>query len=112
MLLWEEYDSSSKTYETKMVLVGANGKPVSKIFTSTLALSACYPTVDREGYIVWYVTNGSNPILVKMNPYNLLKVQETSKFDQTFSVDRTGTSDDYDDDYDENDGWNWIWTII
>ena len=112
LLLWEEYDSSSKTYETKMVLVGANGKPVSKIFTSTLALSACYPTVDREGYIVWYVTNGSNPILVKMNPYNLLKVQETSKFDQTFSVDRTGTSDDYDDDYDENDGWNWIWTII
>lgn len=79
LLMWEEKNTSKNTYETKMVLLNENGKVVSDIYTSKLALSLCNPIVNKDGMVVWYVTNNSGPSFIKINPYQLSKVASATK---------------------------------
>lgn len=94
LLMWEKYSYNKKTeesggYVTKMVLLNPNGELASAIYHTPLALSECPPIVNSEGQVVWYVTNGDSPIFVKINPYQLQKVQETSKNVKLFAKDNT-----------------------
>ena len=94
LLMWEEYSYNKKTeeaggYVTKMVLLNPNGELASAIYQTPLALSECSPIVNSEGQVVWYVTNGDSPTFVKINPYQLQKVQETSKNVKLFAKDNT-----------------------
>lgn len=93
LLMWEERDTSKTTYETKMVLLNEDGKLVSDIYTSKLALSLCDPVVNKDGMVTWYVTNNASPSFVKINPYQLSKVSSATKSLTTFAKDNTIDSD-------------------
>lgn len=94
LLMWEEKNTKSRTYRTKMVLLDESGNMTSKICTSKVALSMCEPVVTKSGRVVWYVTNNDSPTFVQLNPYQLAKVQEKTSKVSTFNKDNTYSFDD------------------
>lgn len=89
LLMWEESSIKSNKFITKMALLNQNGQLASDIYQTPLALSACDPIVNAKGQVVWYVTNGAEPIFIVINPYQLEKVQNASKNVTTFKIDNT-----------------------
>ena len=78
LLMWEESIQNGKKITTKMMLINPDGTAATKIYSTSLSLSACEPTVDNNGNVVWYVTNNSKPTLIKINPFDLEKVSSES----------------------------------
>lgn len=79
LLMWEEKNTKTEAYETKMVLLNEDGRKVSDIYSSKLALSKCDPIVNKKGMVTWYVTKEDSPIFVELNPYQLSKVATATK---------------------------------
>ena len=82
--MWEEYREAESEYKTRMVLIDESGNKGSEIYSTALALAECDPIVTRSDKVVWYVTNGSSPVFVELNPYRLSATQSRSKRDITF----------------------------
>ncbi|MCM1272199.1 MAG: leucine-rich repeat protein [Clostridium sp.] len=93
LLMWEEINTKTQAYKTKMVLLDESGNKVSSIYSSKLALSMCDPVVTKSGRVVWYVTNNGSPVFVEINPYKLSKVQSNTKKLTTFKKDKTSLFD-------------------
>ena len=80
LLMWEEFDKSEGNYSaTKLVLLNQDGTTASKIYSTGIALSACSPVVNANGTVSWFVTAGSAPKLVTINPYHLAEFQEQTE---------------------------------
>lgn len=79
LLMWEEKNTKTEGYETKLVLLNEDGRKVSDIYSSKLALSKCDPVVNKKGMVAWYVTKADSPIFVELNPYQLSKVASATK---------------------------------
>lgn len=92
LVMWEEYNSKAETYITKMVLVDAEGKKVTKVASGNMSLSGCEPIVNSDGQVVWYVTNTSSPVFVTINPYKLGKIESDTSTVQLFSDCVVGTT--------------------
>ncbi|MBR7088703.1 MAG: Ig-like domain-containing protein, partial [Mogibacterium sp.] len=71
LLTWEETDTAYSRYETKMVLLGADGSMESDIKSLPISLSECEPITDNSGRVVWYYTEGSKPMFVRIDPDRL-----------------------------------------
>ncbi|MCC8076836.1 MAG: leucine-rich repeat protein [Oscillospiraceae bacterium] len=68
LILWEEYDKTTRTISTKMVAVNADGEILDQIETD-LRLSDCQPIFTTANTVCWYVTDGKTVQLYTVNPY-------------------------------------------
>lgn len=71
MVMWEEYNSSTKETCTKMVTVDSAGNMTSDIIKSAMHLSDCRPILCSDGLVKWYVSNASAPVMYAVNPFDL-----------------------------------------
>ncbi|MDO5559533.1 MAG: leucine-rich repeat protein [Oscillospiraceae bacterium] len=70
VLMWEELYKDSVT--TKTAQVNGSGKLISGIETQNVRLSDCHPVLDKEGFIVWYVTDEKSTLtFYRIDPDNL-----------------------------------------
>ena len=69
LIMWEE--TSSNTKVTKAVSVDGNGNTLSNICTLNYPLSDCQPNYMSDGYIRWYVSNGTETTLYAIDPFRL-----------------------------------------
>lgn len=79
LLMWEEQNTKTEDYTTKMVLLNENGQKASNIYSSKISLSKCDPVVTPNGMVAWYITTDESPILVEINPYQLSKVSSSTR---------------------------------
>lgn len=79
LLMWEEENTKTEQYETKMILLNEDGQRVSAIYSSELPLSQCDPIINNNGMVTWYITKEDTPIFVEINPYQLSKVASHTK---------------------------------
>ncbi len=71
LLMWQEYNQSTKEFETILMTVDGNGNTVSEKTVCDYTISDCQPFVDSNEYVVWYSADNSSPIVYRINPYNL-----------------------------------------
>ncbi len=75
LVMWQEYNSSTKTVTTKAKTIDSSANIISSA-TLPVRLSDCKPVLCSDGMIKWYVTENSAPILYSVNPYDLSKRHE------------------------------------
>lgn len=75
LILWEEYNSTTKTVSVKMVTVDGEGNLVSKTVETKLRLSDCKPIMTSDGLVKWYVTENETIAFCELNPYKLEDVK-------------------------------------
>lgn len=70
LVLWEEYNSSTKAITTKAKTIDSSANVISSA-TLPVRLSDCKPVLFSDGTVKWYVSENSAPILYSVNPYDL-----------------------------------------
>ena len=75
LILWEEYNSTTKAVSLKMVTIDGEGNLVSKIVDTKLRLSDCKPIMTSDGLVKWYVTENGTISFCELNPYRLEDVK-------------------------------------
>lgn len=79
LLMWEEENTKTEQYETKMILLNEDGQRASTIYSSKVPLSQCDPVLNNNGMVTWYITKEGTPVFVEINPYQLSKVESLTK---------------------------------
>ena len=87
LVLWEEYNSSTKAVTTKAKTIDSSANVISSA-TLPVRLSDCKPVLCSDGTVKWYVTENSAPVLYSVNPYDL---SNRHKHNYTFAVTRQPT---------------------
>ena len=75
LVMWEEYNSSTKKVTTKAKTVDSSANTVASA-TLSVRLSDCQPVMCSDGTVKWYVSDNSSPKLYSINPYDLTKRHE------------------------------------
>lgn len=75
LVMWEEYNSSTKAITTKAKTIDSSANIISSA-TLPIRLSDCKPILCSDGMVKWYVSENSIPILYSINPYDLAKRHE------------------------------------
>lgn len=75
LILWEEYNSTTKAVSLKMVTVDGEGNLASEIVDTKLRLSDCKPIMTSDGLVKWYVTENGTISFCELNPYRLEAVK-------------------------------------
>ena len=75
LVMWEEYNSSTKKVTTKAKTIDSNADTVASA-TLPVRLSDCQPVMCSDGTVKWYVSDNSSPKLYSINPYDLTKRHE------------------------------------
>ena len=75
LVMWEEYNSSTKKVTTKAKTVDSSANTVASA-TLSVRLSDCQPVMCSDGTVKWYVSDNSAPKLYSINPYDLTKRHE------------------------------------
>ncbi len=68
LIMWEEYNSTTKETRTNMIMVDGEGNFTSNRIEVKMRLSDCQPIVTDSGMVVWYVSDGSEVTLYTINP--------------------------------------------
>ncbi|MDO4976633.1 MAG: leucine-rich repeat protein [Eubacteriales bacterium] len=71
LVMWEEYNTSSRFVTTKFVTVDAEGNKKSEHTSTRMRLSDCQPIVTSKGHVVWYVSDGNELKFHQLNPFDL-----------------------------------------
>ncbi len=71
LIAWEEYNGNSGKTITKIATIDDQGNFTSDIFTSSLRLSDCKPILCGDGFVRWYYTDNSAPVICSVNPYDI-----------------------------------------
>ena len=87
LVLWEEYNSSTKAVTTKVKTIDSSANVISSA-TLPVRLSDCKPVLCSDGTVKWYVSENSAPILYSVNPYDL---SNRHKHNYTCAVTRQPT---------------------
>ena len=87
LVLWEEYNSSTKAVTTKAKTIDSSANVISSA-TLPVRLSDCKPVLCSDGTVKWYVTENSAPVLYSVNPYDL---SNRHKHNYTCAVTRQPT---------------------
>ena len=75
LVMWEEYNSSTKKVTTKAKTIDSSANTVASA-TLSVRLSDCQPVMCSDGTVKWYVSDNSAPKLYSINPYDLTKRHE------------------------------------
>lgn len=75
LILWEEYNSTTKAVSLKMVTIDGEGNLASEIVDTKLRLSDCKPIMASDGLVKWYVTENGTISFCELNPYRLEAVK-------------------------------------
>ena len=75
LVMWEEYNSSTKKVTTKAKTIDSSANTVASA-TLSVRLSDCQPVMCSDGTVKWYVSDNSSPKLYSINPYDLTKRHE------------------------------------
>ena len=75
LVMWEEYNSSTKKVTTKAKTIDSSANTVASA-TLPVRLSDCQPVMCSDGTVKWYVSDNSSPKLYSINPYDLTKRHE------------------------------------
>lgn len=92
-VMWEEeerYNGEIKNITTKLVIIDQYGSPLTEIQTTDMRLSDCQPIISDDGYITWYVTNNSVPVVYRISPYTCVPII-TNVIDYSDFDEKTGT---------------------
>lgn len=87
LVLWEEYNSSTKAVTTKAKTIDSSANVISSA-TLPVRLSDCKPVLCSDGTVKWYVSENSAPVLYSVNPYDL---SNRHKHNYTCAVTRQPT---------------------
>lgn len=71
LVMWEEYNKTTKDICTKMVTIDNSGNITSEIINSTMRLSDCQPILCTDGLVRWYTSDDDSPVIYAVNPYDL-----------------------------------------
>lgn len=71
LVMWEEYNKTTKDICTKMVTVDNSGNIASEIIKSAMRLSDCQPILCTDGLVRWYAGTADSPVIYAVNPYDL-----------------------------------------
>ena len=93
LLLWEEVNAS--TVQTKAVLVNDDGKLLTDITALCVRLSDCQPILTEDGLVTWYVADGDEVTLCRVNPYRLADTPALAHTYEAVVTDPTCTADGY-----------------
>ncbi len=75
LILWEEYNSTTKAVSLKMAAIDGEGNLASEIVDTRLRLSDCKPIMTSDGLVKWYVTENDTISFCELNPYRLEAVK-------------------------------------
>ena len=88
LIMWEEYDSSTKETTTRAVTINGEGEQTSSCIRLSARLSDCQPIVTSDGLVKWYVSDGSDVTIYQLNPYDL---KGSQKLVELYGSDRYET---------------------
>lgn len=71
LVMWEEYDSSTRKTLVRAVTVDEKGNMLSEISSHPMRLSDCQPVLCSDGSVKWYVSTGDSTLLYSIVPENL-----------------------------------------
>ncbi len=85
VVMWEEYASSDKSVTVKAAIIDGSGN-VSSTTTLPMRLSDCQPILTSDGYIKWYVTNGSTAVMYTWDPADSSKKTQTITVEDSYEL--------------------------
>ena len=69
LLMWMEHNDKKDTDTCALVQISASGRRASKTYKKQIRLSDCQPTVGSDGIVSWYISDGKETKLFRINPY-------------------------------------------